>query len=271
MITEKILTALTDIDDEMIADAAPGKQQKGAAFQNAQHGEKTERARRRRGAYRIGALAACLCIVVAVLAVTGPGRSLFSRGGELNFAPSNDTIKEAERDQETAVSNSTKNMASDNTQAQTSGEAQDPELAKIRISDIAAAEDWGEVTFSYEDGASSQYGSGEDAPDTAAVYRAGELLGEYPTISRDEALALLESGEADGFCEVEFPGKDSVVASEYAEASETGPAAGGVISVPVYVFTVRIPEAAAEGYGGGEGKPVYARYCVIAIDPEYLE
>ena len=55
MITEKMLSAINDIDDEMIADAAPGSRY-----------EKISYAQRRRRIYRVASLAACLCIVVAV-------------------------------------------------------------------------------------------------------------------------------------------------------------------------------------------------------------
>ena len=76
MITEKMLSAINDIDDEMIADAAPGSRY-----------EKISYARRRRRIYRVASLAACLCIVVAVLAVTGLGNSRMNHaGGENSLA-----------------------------------------------------------------------------------------------------------------------------------------------------------------------------------------
>ena len=77
MITEKMLSAINDIDDEMIADAAPGSRY-----------EKISYAQRRRRIYRVASLAACLCIVVAVLAVTGLGNSRMNQtGGERSLVP----------------------------------------------------------------------------------------------------------------------------------------------------------------------------------------
>ena len=67
MMNDRLIAAVSDINDEMIIDAAPGKQygQSGSVRQS-------ERVQRRRTFYRIAAAAACLCVVVAVLAVVRP-------------------------------------------------------------------------------------------------------------------------------------------------------------------------------------------------------
>ena len=102
MTNEKLIAALSDIDDEMIADAAPGRQygqtglagRTGAVLQSANARDNAEtvrggRTQRRSRFYRIAALAACFCVVVAVLAVTGLWRPVGKNYADGNSAPSN--------------------------------------------------------------------------------------------------------------------------------------------------------------------------------------
>ena len=73
MINDRLIAALGEIDDEMIIDAAPGRQygQTGFAGQSVSVYQ-SERVQRRRTIYRFAALAACVCVVVAVLAIVKP-------------------------------------------------------------------------------------------------------------------------------------------------------------------------------------------------------
>lgn len=73
MINDRLIAALSEIDDEMIIDAAPGRQygQTGFAGQPVSVSQ-SERVQRRRTIYRFAAFAACVCVVVAVLAVVRP-------------------------------------------------------------------------------------------------------------------------------------------------------------------------------------------------------
>ncbi|MBE6616897.1 MAG: hypothetical protein E7627_02975 [Ruminococcaceae bacterium] len=90
-----------------------------------------------------------------------------------------------------------------------------------------------------------------------------EKLGDYPTITREEAQALLLEGiYYSNYIETEFPGEEYIahvtVAYRGSNLDKTW--------LPYYKFYVELPDKVRD-----DGKKTYATYYVPAIDQEYLE
>ena len=145
MITEKMLSAINDIEDEMIADAAPGSRYGKISY-----------VQRRRRIYRVASLAACLCIVVAVLAVTGLGNSRLNHaGGENSLAPKNNDSMMPGQMQEDVSSHGEKNaypaMPNYSEGEATKDNSADDTLIKIgSLPDLNNAGAGGHIEFSPE-------------------------------------------------------------------------------------------------------------------------
>ncbi len=191
MITEKMLSAINDIDDEMIADAAPGSRYGKISY-----------AQRRRRIYRVASLAACLCIVVAVLAVTGLGNSRMSQtGGENSLAPKNNDSVMPGQVQEDVSSHGEKNaypaMPNYSEGEATKDNSADDTLVKIgSLSDLNNAGAGGHIEFSPKGTVPGKgFMAPSDVPERLAVYHhegvnaAGEPVG----LDREAMSALLNT------------------------------------------------------------------------------
>lgn len=89
-----------------------------------------------------------------------------------------------------------------------------------------------------------------------------EELGHYPTISSEEAKALLIDGKYySSYMENSFPGEEYIARVELSYRTSHLEK----IWVPYYKFYVELPEKEKE-----DGLKTYAAYYVPAIDPEYI-
>ena len=94
-----------------------------------------------------------------------------------------------------------------------------------------------------------------------------EYLGDYPVISLDKAMGMLDEGKFVVGSGVDaFPGRDSIVACDI--HYEVGPTRE--MFVPYYHFWVRMPDEVAAEYGG-EGLSAFGELYVPAIDEKYLD
>lgn len=90
-----------------------------------------------------------------------------------------------------------------------------------------------------------------------------EKLGDYPTITRDEAQALLLEGiYYSNFIEAEFPGEEYIARVSFTYRSSNLDKAW----LPYYKFYVELPDKVRD-----DGKKTYATYYVPAIEQEYIE
>lgn len=88
-------------------------------------------------------------------------------------------------------------------------------------------------------------------------------LGDYPTISAEDAKALLLDGKYySSYIESSFPGEEYIARVELAYRGSYTEKTW----VPYYKFYVELPEKENES-----GLKVFAAYYVPAIDPEYIE
>ena len=190
MITEKMLSAINDIDDEMIADAAPGSRY-----------EKISYARRRRRIYRVASLAACLCIVVAVLAVTGLGNSRMNHaGGENSLVPKNNDSMMPGQVQEDISSHGEKNaypaMPSYSEGEATKDNSADDTLVKIGSLSPLQSGAGGVIEFCPKGTVPGEgFIEPSDVPEKMAVYQHEEavLSGEPIGLDKDEVTELLNT------------------------------------------------------------------------------
>ena len=196
MMNEKLIAALSDIDDEMIADAAPGRQyaqtaQKSeAATQGASalfaEAAREERVQRRRRFSRIAAFAACFCVVVAVIAVTG-----LWRPADKNYARSDNTSPSAPYEDNDASEAPEKTVpASDGT-----GSGSTHNTYPSAIDDINFAAAAGEGLRFVPAGTTPGEGimAAEDVPEKLAVYwqKDADPAGFPRGLDRDQMLDLL--------------------------------------------------------------------------------
>ena len=94
-----------------------------------------------------------------------------------------------------------------------------------------------------------------------------EYLGDYPVISLEKAMEMLDEGKFVAGSGVNaFPGRDSIVACDI--HYEVGPTRE--MFVPYYHFWVRMPDEVAAEYGG-EGLSAFGELYVPAIDEKYLD
>ena len=190
MITEKMLSAINDIDDEMIADAAPGSRY-----------EKISYAQRRRRIYRVASLAACLCIVVAVLAVTGLGNSRMNHaGGENSLVPKNNDSMMPGQVQEDVSAHGEKNtypvMPSYSENEVTKDNSVDDTLVKIGSLSPLQSGAGGHIEFSPKGTVPGEgFIEPSDVPEKMAVYQHEEavLSGEPIGLDKDEVTELLNT------------------------------------------------------------------------------
>ena len=190
MITEKMLSAINDIDDEMIADAAPGSRY-----------EKISYAQRRRRIYRVASLAACLCIVVAVLAVTGLGNSRMNHaGGENSLVPKNNDSMMPGQVQEDVSAHGEKNtypvMPSYSENEVTKDNSVDDTLVKIGSLSPLQSGAGGIIEFCPKGTVPGEgFIEPSDVPEKMAVYQHEEavLSGEPIGLDKDEVTELLNT------------------------------------------------------------------------------